>query len=224
MLAPLWLAVAGLPVFHQPFAAVPDTPAALALASNEVTLRRPCLRLLCADSEWRPPEAATTYAYREEGDSQVKRALLPGAPMPGVRTLPAPGRRDWVKPYAGLDRVGGRYGLTVVDRPGTGIDVEVGTGYRWQPYVDNGGADIGPVARGRVELRQKLGKHAHLLQETRIEAGRENTYLRNSLGVEVQLQPQWSLSSDVEVRHDTAANGGSGATDTTGNVRLEYAF
>lgn len=223
MLAPLWLAVAGLPVFHQPLAAVPDAPAAIALASNEVTLRRPCLRLRCADSEWRMPEPATTYAYRE-GGRQVVRTTLPGAATPGVRTLPAPSRRDWVKPYAGLDRVGGRYGRTVVDSPSTGVDIELGTGYRWQPYADNGSADTGLVARGRVELRQKLGEHAHLLQQTRIEAGRENAFLRNSLGVEVQLQPQWSLSSDVEIRHDTAANGGSGATDTTGNVRLEYAF
>jgi hypothetical protein len=223
MLASLWLAVAGLPVFHQPFAAVPDAPAAIALASNEVTLRRPCLRLRCADSEWRPPAAATTYAYRE-AERKVVRTPLPGAAMPGVRSLPAPGRRDWVKPYAGLDRIGGRYGLTVVDKPNTGLDVEFGTGYRWQPYVDNGSADVGPVARGRVELRQKLGEHALLLQETRIEAGRDNAFVRNSLGLEVQLQPQWSLSSDVEVRHDTAADGGKGRTDTTGNVRLEYAF
>lgn len=223
MLAPLWLAVAGLPVFHQPFAAVPDSPAAVALASHEVTLQRPCLRLSCSASEWQPPAPATTYAYRE-GERKVVRTPLPGAALPGVRRLPAPGHHDWMKAYAGLDRVGGRYGMTVVDKPGTGIDVELGTGYRWQPYADNGGADTGLVARGRIELRQQLGERAHLLQETRIEAGRENAFVRNSLGLEVQLQPQWSLSSDVEIRHDTAANGGDGHTDTTGNVRLRYAF
>lgn len=223
MLAPLWLAVAGLPVFHQPFADLPDSPAAIALASDEVTLRRPCLRLRCADGEWRRPRPAATYAYRD-GGRKVVRTPLPGAATPGVRGLPAPGRRDWMAPYAGLDRVGGRYGLTLLDKPDTGVDIELGTGYRWQPYVDDGSADTGPVARGRVALRQQLGEHARLLQETRIEAGRDNAFVRNWLGLEVQLQPQWRLSSDLEVRHDTAAGGGEGRTDTQGNVRLEYAF
>lgn len=220
---PLWLAMAGLPVFQLPIAGAPDRPAAIALAAGDVSLRRPCLALRCGEVEWGAPSAATTYAYRGD-DQPVLRTVLPGAPMPGVRTLPAPGRRDWVAPYAGLDRVSARYGTTVVDKPTTGVDIEFGTGYRFQPYADNGGADTGVVARGRVELRQKLGEHARLRQQTRVEAGRENTYLRNSLGVEVQLKPQLTLRSDVEVRHDTAANGGSGQTDTEGSVHLQYAF
>ena len=223
MLASLWLVVAGLPVFQQPFAAVPEQPAAIALAAGEGSLRRPCLRLMCVGAEWEPPAPATTYAYR--GDEQpVVRTVLPGEARPGVRRLPAPGHRDWMAPYAGLDRVGARYGTTVVDKPSTGVDIEIGTGYRWQPYADNGGADTGLVARGRLELRQKIGERARLRQQTRVETGRQNTYVRNSLGVEVELKPQWNLSSDVEVRHDTAAKGGSGRTDTEGNVRLRYAF
>src|SRR5690606_9487896 len=121
MLAPLWLAVAGLPVFHQPFASVPDTPAAVALASNEVTLRRPCLRLRCEDSEWQPPAPAATYAYRD-GERKVVRTTLPGATLPGFRRLPAPrANRDWIKPYAGLDRVGGRYGRNIVESETTDL-------------------------------------------------------------------------------------------------------
>lgn len=220
---PLWLAMAGLPVFQLPIAGAPDRPAAIALAAGDVSLRRPCLALRCVDAEWAAPSAATTYAYR--GDEQpVVHTVLPGAPLPGVRTLPAPGNRDWMAPYAGLDRVSARYGTTVLDKPGTGVDIEIGTGYRWQPYADNGGADTGVVARGRLEVRQKLGERTRLRQQTRVEAGRQNTYVRNSLGVEVQLKPQLKLTSDVEVRHDTAANGGSGQTDTEGNVRLRYAF
>lgn len=224
MLASLWLAVAGLPVFQQPIAEAPQRPAAIALAAGDVSLRRPCLRLDCNTPEWVEPEAARTYAYRDADSQPARRALLPGAPTPGVRTLPAPGHPDWVAPYAGLDRVGGRYGRRVIDTGATDVEIEVGTAYRWQPYVDNGSANTGPVARGRIGLRQKLGERAHLQQQTRIEAGRENTFVRNSLGVDIELKPQWNLSSDVEIRHDTAAAGGSGQTDTEGNVRLKYAF
>lgn len=224
MLASLWLAVAGLPVFQQPLAEAPQRPAAIALAAGDVSLRRPCLQLNCPAAEWQPPAPARTYAYRGSSDQPARRALLPGAPTPGTRTLPAPGRNDWVAPYAGLDRVGGRYGRRVVDKPNTDIEIEVGTGYRWQPYVDNGSADTGPVARGQIRLRQKLGEHAELRQQTRVESGRDNTFVRNSLGVAVELKPQWTLRSDVEMRHDTAADGGNGQTRTEGSVRVQYAF
>lgn len=229
MLAPLWLAVAGLPVFNQPFPDAPEQPAAIALAANEVSLRRPCLQLDCRDGGWRagggPGAVATTYPADRDGEPRVIRTPLPGATLPGVRRLPAPGlRRDWVEPYAGLDRVSARYGRTLVDTARTDVDVELGTGFRWQPYVDNGSADTGMVARGSVALRKKLGERTEVTQTTRVEAGRDNTFLRNSLGVQVDLMPNWSLNSDVEVRHDTAANGGSGQTQTEGNVQLQYSF
>ena len=221
---PLWLALAGLPVFHQPHAEAPQRPAAIALATGGISLRRPCLRLHCPAPEWRSPAPARTYAYRDRGDPPVRRASLPGAPRPGTRTLPAPAPPDWVAPYAGLDRVGGRYGRRVVDTSATDVEIEVGTGYRWQPYVDNGAADTGPVARGQLRLRQKLGERTQLQQQTRVEAGRDNTFVRNSLGVAVELKPQWRLRSDVEIRHDTAADGGDGRTDAEGGVRVQYAF
>lgn len=223
MIVPLWLAVAGLPVFQQPIAEVPDRPAAIAMVAGDVSLRKPCLRVRCADAEWRPPDPATTYAYRGD-DQPAVRTTLPGSPTKGVRSLPAPRRQDWVAPYAGLDRVGGRYGRNLVSTPTTAVQVEVGTGFRWRPYVDNGSADTGPVARGRVALQQKVGEHARLRQETRVESGRDNTWVRNSLGVDIELQPNWSLRSEVEVRHDTAGNGGSGRTDSEGRVRLFYDF
>ena len=222
MLAPFWLAVAGLPVFQQPLAAAPEQPAAIALAAGDVRLQPPCLRLACGAREWREPGAATTYAYRES--EHPVRTTLPGAATPGVRALPAPARRDWVAPYAGLDRVSARYGRSLVASPTTALNVEVGTGYRWQPYVDNGAADTGMVARGQIELKKKIGQRTRLSQQTKIEAGRENTFVRNSLGVDVQLRPQWTLRSDLEMRHDTAADGGSGRTDTEGSVELKYAF
>jgi hypothetical protein len=224
MLTPFWLALAGLPVFQQPLPEAPHRPAAIAVATGEASLRRPCLRLNCPAPEWQPPSPARTYAYRDADAQPVRRAVLPGAPRPGRRALPAPGRADWVAPYAGLDRVGGRYGRRVVDTPATDVEIEIGTGYRWQPYVDHGGADTGPVARGQVRLRQKLGEHARLQQHTRVESGRDNTFVRNSVGVEVELRPRWSLRSDVEVRHDTAADGGNGRTDAEGSVRVQYAF
>jgi len=226
MFVSLWLAVAGLPVFQQPIASASQQPAAIALAAGAVRIQPPCLRLDCTEREWRAPGSqaspATVYVYRENG--QPVRTLLPGAATPGVRPLSAPvaARSGGVKSYAGLDRVDARYGHRLVDTAQTGVDIELGTGYRWQPYVDNGGAATGPVARGRIALHQRVGDRTRLSQQTRIEAGRGSTFVRNSLGVNVLLKRDWNFSSDLELRHDSTVNGGQ--TIAEGNVQLEYAF
>lgn len=223
MLATFWLAVAGLPVFQQPFPEAPEQPAAVAMAAGDVSRRLPCLQLRCAGSEWEPPAEATTYAYRE-GNAQVRRTELPGQAKRG-RSLRAPAsRRDWTQGYASNAGVGAGYGVEAVRRPDTQVRVEVGPGYRIEPYANYGTNEEGPVARGRVELQQRLGDRARLEQRLQVEKGRANTVVRNRLGVRVDLQPQWSLQSDLETRHDSAADGGHGRTDTEGSVRLRYAF
>lgn len=220
MLTPLWLAVAGLPVFQLPVADVPDRPAAIALAAGDVSLRRPCLRLRCAGSEWQAPAAATTHAYAESGNGVV-RTVLPGAATPGLK-LAAPRRaHTWIKTETQLDRVGARYGVHAMDTGTTSVQVEVGTGYRWQPYADDGGADTGPIARGSIKLDKRLGEHGQLQQQTRLEAGRDNAFLRNALSMRYRFE-DWSLQSQLELKHDTAAAGGSGRTVATGVLGMGF--
>ena len=221
MLAPSWLAVAGLPVFQQPFPEAPAQPAAVALAAGEVSRRLPCLQLRCAGSEWQAPVAATTHAYRE-GNAQVLQVPLPGAPRPGFGLSAPASRRDWTQGYASNVGVGAGFGVEAVRLPDTKLRVEVGPGYRIEPLADYGTATSGPVARGRIDLQQRLGGRARLEQRLQVETGRQNTVVRNAVGVSVTLQPQWLLRSDLETRHDSAAGGGQ--TNTEGSVRLQYAF
>jgi hypothetical protein len=223
LLAPWWLAVAGLPVFHRPFPDAPHSPAAIALVAGEVSLRRPCLRLRCAGAEWLPPSPATTYAYRSD-DHPVQRTPLPGQPMRGFGLSAPASRREWTTEYASDVGVGAGYGVEALRRPDTQLRIEVGPAYRLQPYVDHGTATPGPVARGRLELQQRLGDRARLEQRLQVETGRENTVVRNAVGVSVELEPRWTLRSDLELQHDSAAEGGSGRTETEGSVRLQYAF
>lgn len=221
MFVPLWLAVAGLPVFQLPVAAVPDRPAAIALAAGDVSLRRPCLRLRCAGSEWTTPRPATTQPYAESGNGVV-RTELPGARSPGVPRLSAPRTaHTWIRTETQLDRIGARYGVNAVDSGDTTVDVEVGTAYRWTPYADGGGADTGPVARGSVNLSKRLGEHGQLQQQTRFEAGRDNALLRNTFGMRYRFE-DWNLQSQLELQHDTAAADGSGRTVATGVVGMGF--
>ncbi|TYT26033.1 DUF481 domain-containing protein [Luteimonas viscosa] len=228
MFASWWLAVVGLPVFMQPLPEAPALPAAIAVASGQVSLRQPCLRLACADAEWTA--------------SRVTRRTLVRAPVPGAIPAIEPqrlprlatrryiglhspaSRRDWFYSTGGAALVDTRYGLEPVRSGQTQVQIEFGTGYRLQPYANYGTAAQGPVATGQLRLSQRVGERAEINQQVRVERGRENAFVRQTIGLDLQLDPQWSLLGDLEVRHDSAGNGGDGRTDREGSVRLRYAF
>lgn len=226
MLAAWWLAVAGLPVFQQPLPESPREPAAIAVAAGRADLRAPCYGLACAGAEW--DRGARTAVLR--------RPIAPGTVVP-AEGLPAPGiaarrtplhspasRRDWHGSHADASRVDTRFGYEPVRTEDTSVRVEMGTGYRLQPYADWGTAVPGPIARGNLQLRQELGERARLTQQVQVEAGRANTMLRQTIGLDLQLRPQWQLETRYELRHDTFANDGDGATDSEGAMRLRYQF
>ncbi|MCW5580410.1 MAG: DUF481 domain-containing protein [Luteimonas sp.] len=227
MLAAWWLAVVGLPVFLQPLPEAPDVPAAVALASGQVSLRQPCYRLACGDAEWSAsPGPADWRATAAPG--AVQRIVPQKLPRLATRRfigLNSPAtRRDWFSSRGNAALVDTRYGLEAVRAPQTRLDVEVGTGYRLEPYSGYGTAAQGPVALGQMRLSQRFGERAELKQQVRVEKGRENAFIRQTIGVDLALDPQWSLLGDFELRHDTAGNGGEGRTDREGSLRLRYAF
>jgi putative salt-induced outer membrane protein YdiY len=90
-----------------------------------------------------------------------------------------------------------------------------------QGYADDGIAGTGPILRGQVEWNQALGKRARLSQTTRVETGQHGAYLRNSLLLNVQLQPMLTLSSGVELRRDRDL---AGRNQTDATLKLKYAF
>ncbi|HRN62366.1 MAG TPA: DUF481 domain-containing protein [Luteimonas sp.] len=228
MFASWWLAVIGLPVFLQPLPEAPDLPAATALASGQVSLRQPCFRLACVDAEW------TTAAV-------APRALDPGAAPGAIQPIRAQrpprlatrrfiglhspaSRRDWFDSRGSAALVDAKYGMEAVRSPQTTVQVELGTGYRLQPYANYGSNAQGPVATGQLRLSQQLGDFGALNQRVQVERGRENAYIRQTIGIDLALAPDWSLLGDFELRHDTAGNGGEGRTDREGSLRLRYAF
>ena len=227
MLAAWWLAVVGLPVFLQPLPEAPDAPAAVAVASGQVSMRQPCYPLTCAAAEW--SAASASGGWRPPAAPGTVQKIVPQR-LPRLATrrfigLYSPAsRRDWFSSRGNNALVDTRYGLEAVRAPHTRLDVELGTGYRLQPYAGYGTAAQGPVALGQLRLSQRLGDRAELNQQVRVERGRENAFIRQTVGVDLAIDPQWSLLGDFELRHDTAGNGGEGRTDREGSVRLRYAF
>ena len=214
MISALWFAVLGQPVFLMPLPEAPDLPAAMAIASSRVSLRRPCRSLECLRAGWQVVPGSGALPGRSP--FSPRRALPPSR----GHGLHAPASRiDYMATYGSNSRFGARYGMEIRD-PDTNIRVEIGSGYRLQPYVDDGVGETGPVARGRVEWQQRIGTFASLHQELRVEAGRNDTFVRNALALEVVLQPNWTLQSRFELRHDSAA----GNTATESAIQLRYSF
>lgn len=222
-----WLAIAGLPVFQQPFPDAPGEPAAVAVAAGRVSLRLPCYALACADAEWMAPTRYTTLDKPQVPGTLPRLRRSAPSPLATRRytSLSAPvSTRGWVDTQGNSTGVGTIFGLDALSAPGTDLKLQLGTGYRLQPYANWGTARAGPVARGGVELSQSLGQRAQLQQQVTVETGRANTVVRQTLGVDYIVAPQWTLRSNVEMRHDTAADGGKGQTDTEGSVKLKYGF
>jgi len=213
MVGAFWLAVLLPPVFVQPFPQAPDTPAAIALFAGEVSLQRPCYTLKCLQDGWRL--AAMPLPARRSPFSLARR-------LPAQRnSLYAPAtRREWYANYSSNARLGTRYGIDAIRDPDTQLSIEVGSGYRLQPYADDGIGHIGPVARGSLRWLQRISDRARLEQQVRVETGRGDTYVRNMMSLDIILESNWTLRSSVDVSHDSAADD----TAARGLVQLRYSF
>lgn len=210
MLPLLWLAFSAPPTaLHPPLLPVlpPEVAERLVVAPR-------CLKARCVNGEW----SVDAMAAIPSGQRRVDADDLPGS---GGRLRLPNERRDWVKAQGSNARVGMQYGLQAVKKPGTSVRVSVDTGYRLQGYADDGTAGTGPILRGQVEWNQALGKRARLSQVTRVETGQHGAYLRNSLLLNVQLQPTLTLSSGVEMRRDSDL---AGRNQTDATLKLKYAF
>lgn len=208
-----WLAVLMPPVFVQPFPQAPDMPSTIALFAREVSLQRPCYTLRCLQDGWRL--AATPLPARRNPFSLARR-------LPSQRSnLHAPAtRREWYANYGSNTRFGTRYGIDAIRSADTQLSIEIGSGYRLQPYADDGIGHIGPVARGSLRWLQRLGDRARLEQQVRVETGRGDTYVRNMMSLDIVLESNWTLRSSVDLGHDSATDD----TAARGAVQLRYSF
>ncbi|QNN45359.1 DUF481 domain-containing protein [Thermomonas brevis] len=210
MLPLLWLAFSAPPTAI----ALPPLPVLQPEVVQRLIDPPRCLKARCVNGEW----SVDAMADIPSGQRRLDADDLPGS---GGRLRLPDERRDWMKAQGSNARVGMQYGVQAMKTRDTSVRVSVDTGYRLQGYADDGTAGTGPILRGQVEWNQALGKRARLSQTTRIETGQHGAYLRNSLLVNVQLQPMLTLSSGVEMRRDSDL---VGRNQTDATLRLKYAF
>lgn len=192
----------GLALLLGPFVSIPTPvyggePALIALASDPAHLRLPCYSTQCGDGGWRVADGARAPRLVTATRRPVS---LPGSRRHAPLSAPAT-RRDASSHYASHFRVGTTYGYDALRDGDTRVGLNFGAGYRLAALHDDGVRHAGPVFRGELRVGQRLGERAQWTQRIQVEAGREDTFVKQSIGLDVALWPQWTLETDAVIRH-----------------------
>jgi len=116
------------------------------------------------------------------------------------------------------------YGVDAIDSDTTQLTFEIGPGYRWSKAQGVREHDNGGIVRGGMEFTHQLTATTTLYDTLLIEAGDENTFARNELGLQVKMTDALALKAGFEVRHNTERADDRRRTDTLTTVNVVYGF
>ena len=113
-------------------------------------------------------------------------------------------------------------GYRFVDTDDTKFWVQGGPGYRVSKERETGDTVDGVIFRGDVGFEQKITANTKIIDRFLIEAGSDNTYLQNDLGLEVSINSTLALRVGYQVRHNTDVPPATEKTDTLTTIGLIY--
>lgn len=118
------------------------------------------------------------------------------------------------------------YGHHFIDNDRTELLGEIGPGFRQARQADTGEVERGAIVRGRIDVRHALTDSTELVDTLLVEAGSDNTFIQNDLGIAVAMNEAFALKAGLQVRHNTDVDQASGVekTDTLTTVNLVYNF
>lgn len=183
--------------------------------------RSSCLSLRCNDKEWRrelsAPLPLTGDRVRLDGTS----AVSPYRPA-RARLRARAQTRQSTDNYSNKWRVGTRHDVEVLRDGPNRLAVELGAAWRLAPRSDDGIGMSGPVFRGAIDFGRRFGDRMHVSQRVMWETGQGQTFVKQSLGVDVQLWPDWTLESDYVIRHRTRGASGTETAEGWFGVRRQF--
>jgi putative salt-induced outer membrane protein len=123
-------------------------------------------------------------------------------------------------------------GRHFIDSDSTKLTGTIGVGYKnfeTRDVYDIDGnlieahtTDDQAIARGTVAYEYKLTSTTTVLNTFLIEAGSQNTFLQNDLGLQVKMNTRLSLAVGYSLRHNTEPPLGFRKTDTLTTLNLVY--
>ncbi|ALN93431.1 MULTISPECIES: DUF481 domain-containing protein [Lysobacter] len=217
MLGAIGLALLGAPLITLPTPAFGGDPILIAIASDPVQLRLHCFSTRCGDEEWKAAMAPTRRdPVIDPADlPPLRKVALPGQQrVIGGVSAPATSRESRAL-YSNDYRVGTRYGVQALRDGPTQIGLSFGAGYRLAPLADDGINRPGAVFRGELNLGQRISDRARWTQRVQIESGRGDTFVKQSVRLDVDVWQNWKLETDFAIRHDNRGGGGSESAESS---------
>ncbi len=161
-------------------------------------------------------EETTAQRWQVRGQSQydfTERAYAFGA---------ARYEDDRFSQYDYQASLAGGLGYRLVDSERTRLWVQGGPGYRYAEIRETGETEDGIIFRGDLGFEHQITDTTKVVDRFLVEAGSDNTYLQNDLGLEVTITGALGLRVGYQVRHNTDVLPGIEKTDTLTTLGLLY--
>ena len=187
------------------------------------------LGLAREDERWKHAVGASFQYGKSDGVENARRYELFGSSgyRLGERSYVLGSLRNERDRFSGDEyqwTAGIGYGYEAIKSDETQLTFEVGPGYRWSKLQDLRVHNNEAVFRGAMQFAHRFNDTTSFYDNLLVEAGQENTFLRNELGLEVKMSNALALKAGLEVRHNTEVPPGSEKTDTLTTVNLVYGF
>ena len=114
------------------------------------------------------------------------------------------------------------YGVYMIKDEDTQLLFEIGPGYRRSELVGSDETEGELIARGFMDFKHRLTPNTELFDALLIEAGSDNTFVQNDLGVAVAMNATLSLKATLQARHNTDVAPGLDRTDTLMTLNLVW--
>ncbi|MBS1199345.1 MAG: hypothetical protein H6R27_23 [Proteobacteria bacterium] len=116
------------------------------------------------------------------------------------------------------------YGYKFIDSEATKLDGKIGVGYRQSELRVDGDTEGDAILRAAIDYSHRLTETTTVIDKFLVEAGSDNTYLQNILGLEVKMNESLALGLSYEIRHNTDVLPGTEETDQVLTANLVFGF
>lgn len=117
------------------------------------------------------------------------------------------------------------YGVFAIQSEPTTLLFEIGPGYRWAKFADdiaNTDDPDGAVLRGLMDFQHRFTANTTMFDTMVVEAGSDNTFVQNDLGIAVSMTRTLALKAAFQVRHNTESVDDANRTDTLTTLNLVW--
>lgn len=159
-----------------------------------------------------------TTAQRWEVRAQTQREITERAYAFGAARY----EDDRFSNYDFQTSIAGGLGYKIIDTDKTKFWVQGGPGYRYAELQETGESEDGLIFRGDAGYEHQLTDTTKIVDRLLVEAGSDNTYVQNDLGLEVTITGALGLRVGYQVRHNSDVQPGIENTDTLTTVGLLY--